>query len=137
MKRAIISLLVLATGLGCGESEEDIQSRTEISSISRQIKGIYRDIRENKSSESTLNRLSLRNYYGEYTSDFRELRQILAAKQLSEKFIGSRTALDSIITQSMDYVNFRYRIMNDFFICIIILEPSKSAIKFNITKTWF
>jgi len=108
-----ISLIFIVQG--CSESKEDINSRNELSSTIRQLNSIYRDIKDNKSAEEQLNLLKTRDYYAEYTKQLRDLRQNMVGITVTDKFIPIRNIADSVISQSIEYINLRQAFMLKLF----------------------
>jgi hypothetical protein len=115
VKKTIIAIIAAFLCLSCGDSKEDINSRNEMSSITRQINTLYRDFNDNKSAEEQLVLIRVRDYYSEYTKQFRNLRQKLAAATITPQFEPIRSLSDSLISQSVDFINRRQAIMIKLF----------------------
>jgi hypothetical protein len=102
-----IMLVVILIFMACGESKEDTQSREELSSYIRQLNSIFQDFKDNRNSEMQCTRLTLHSYYLTYTNRLGELRQSLAGKKITDKFMPTKYWLDSTMAKSNAFLNER------------------------------
>lgn len=95
---------VLLTGCKESESEYEVETRNELSSIIRVIDNTHKNIYESRSQVGSQSRLSSNDFYNQQSKRFQNLSEDLAGAPNAEKFDTVRQYLEDIISLSNEYV---------------------------------
>lgn len=115
MNKAVSIIILTIFLISCGETEFEINTRNEYSSIIRRIDSNYQRLQDNNQQEENLSMIKSRDFYASYIDKFSEIRDDFAGASQAEKFEPIKTKIDSILALSNQFINNRQSILMSAF----------------------
>jgi hypothetical protein len=126
MQKEIILICILLLP-GCNIKQNKL-CKQELCSIIRQINTVYTNYDSDKEAEKNLNMLMMRQYYTNYTNQFKNINQDIAKINITDKYRDIYNMTNEIITKSIGFYNNRQILMSN----LLEINSNMSSIEFDL-----
>jgi len=108
-------LIIIIIFPACSESEYEIETREELSSIIRRVDNAHKSIYQSRDQVGSQSIMSSKDFYEEFSKKFDSIGDDLAAAPTAEKFDSVRVYLEDIISLSNGYVFNKEKLFTNVF----------------------